>query len=272
LYLFHVSSGIYKFGITDNIVQRFKDHRKNNNLHNLKDQVIKIYIFKNQNDAVDVEKRVKQYINVTKINSNYKNGTEFFAGKQNVNPIIKMIDNLHDCYYNNSFFQERIAVLNKEIELKIEQTKKLNSKIKILELKHNIEKEKANIEKEKTKQLELKIDIICTEKNKLDKNIVIEEEKTKQLKLKTDIVIIENSKLDKNIIIEEEKTKQIKLINEYKCVDCNINVYKTSKRCGSCQNKFKIYCSISNRPSKEQIEKDLVELKTMVAVVDFSPH
>lgn len=51
-----------------------------------------------------------------------------------------------------------------------------------------------------------------------------------------------------------------------KCLDCTKPIYKTSKRCISCAGKKFIVRKVPNRPSLEQLENDLEELKTMVAV------
>lgn len=53
-----------------------------------------------------------------------------------------------------------------------------------------------------------------------------------------------------------------------KCLDCDKLVYKKCTRCNNCNNKFKIKTNINtmNRPSLEQLQNDLKELKSMVQV------
>lgn len=49
------------------------------------------------------------------------------------------------------------------------------------------------------------------------------------------------------------------------CVDCDTSIYKTSTRCNKCAHKHKWLLNINNRPSLEQLKKDLLN-STYVSV------
>ncbi len=60
------------------------------------------------------------------------------------------------------------------------------------------------------------------------------------------------------------KNKTYKEKEEIRCIDCNKIIYKDSLRCIDCEHIKQR--KVVNRPSLEQINNDLQELKTMVAV------
>ena len=43
----------------------------------------------------------------------------------------------------------------------------------------------------------------------------------------------------------------------YKCIDCDVNVYSNGSRCTSCNNKNRFIIASKDRPSLEQLKKDL---------------
>lgn len=92
--------------------------------------------------------------------------------------------------------------------------------------------------------------------------------------------ILNNNKLN-DIILDEtiylenlrklipEYVEEIEVIKEIKsCIDCMKEISDLSLRCRKCCDKYKLKTSIinSNRPSLEQINADLKELKTFIKV------
>lgn len=70
-----------------------------------------------------------------------------------------------------------------------------------------------------------------------------------------------------NDIISDVVKKSNKIV--HKCVDCNKELSRNNKRCNECNNKFKFNNQgklVDNRPSLEQLEKDLIELNGYCAV------
>lgn len=60
----------------------------------------------------------------------------------------------------------------------------------------------------------------------------------------------------KNTVNKEIKKKQKK---EYKCVDCDMKISKSSTRCIQCNDNKKFLVGSKDRPSLEQLREDLVE-------------
>ncbi len=107
----------------------------------------------------------------------------------------------------------------------------------------------------------------------------------KKVKVKTPKVIIENNKIEqkdgtKNQVIINKETEEkdntnnenirnIKIYEEKpktkksnSCIDCDTEIYQGNQRCTFCMNKkkFQDSCKNTDRPSKEQLLKDIQEL------------
>ena len=104
------------------------------------------------------------------------------------------------------------------------------------------------------------------EKIKKDKYI-------KNPKLKEDIKPQPNLQETKEQVKEEptlQDTKKEEQIDnkKKKCFDCDNMIFKKCTRCTDCNIKHRIKTNsvLMNRPSLEQIKKDIIELKSMVKV------
>lgn len=88
---------------------------------------------------------------------------------------------------------------------------------------------------------------------------------------KKDIITDNNKLIEKlskhipDVIIKEEKQPQLK-----SCVDCQTNIFLTSTRCNECNNKYKLKVAINttNRPSLQQLQQDLKDLRYYVKVAE----
>lgn len=78
-------------------------------------------------------------------------------------------------------------------------------------------------------------------------------------KVKVNIEHKEDVKNDKENIIKKEKPKTKK---SNSCIDCDTEIYQGNQRCTFCMNKkkFQDSCKNTDRPSKEQLLKDIEEL------------
>ena len=100
------------------------------------------------------------------------------------------------------------------------------------------------------------------ETNKANDNV-----NDKKIKIKSQKTVI--SIKEKEIKISDEKTKNIKIPENTnktkklnKCLDCDNDIYHGNQRCTYCMNKkkFEDNCKEKNRPTKEQLLKDIQEL------------
>jgi prophage antirepressor-like protein len=248
-YLFLIKGNIFKFGITSDLKDRLDRHRLDNNLLCLEDQLLKIITFNNINEASKIENIIKKFIKDTNIKSDHKNGTEYFVGQDNAETIIKMVEEYKQTLEMSKLETYQQTNIDKSIQLLLLQNQQLDKQIEMKKIVYDVEVIKNN-----QTSMQLKLNELEKQLNNIDT---------------TKIVI-------NNMNIDNSKNSYVKPIPDLpnikkpknKCVDCNCEIYKTSTRCGKCQAKIKIseFAKKSNRPSLEQINKDLKELKTFKAV------
>ena len=242
IYLLKVKGNIFKYGESDCINNRLCKHKKNLDF----DEIIKIFEVPNKTIARDIEDSIKKFTKNAKINIIYGNSIEFFE----INHIytldrvlieIKILINEHLDEHNKKLKNTDLTSLESIEKIKIHQYK-LKKEIedkKLEQIKYTTE---VDIMKEKTRQMELQLEL---EKLKLNNQ-------SKSTCIKNDKAINE-----KNI---RPKVK--------KCSTCSTMIAEKSSHCSPCVNKLRSEKSIekTNRPSLDQLEKDLETLGTIVKV------
>ena len=235
VYILHVKDNLYKYGKTSKLHERLHRHKYELCYTNIE----KIYELKNMNDTCTLENKIEEFTKINKINTTYNSKIEFFETNKNIT--IDIVIEYIDLFYSN---------MNPIV---IDQQNDNN--INLL------------IEKEKTKQLELELEIL-KEKNKVYSNktqnkMVPDVKETQEIKPQS---IIEKTKVpeDSKILIKESK-----IVDNNNCIDCNKElVSKKAIRCGPCERfkRLKNGIEMDNRPSLEQLNKDLNELKYVTSV------
>jgi hypothetical protein len=127
LYLIQIEENLYKYGLSDDIKRRIKDHKKN-----IKNDIILIYCLESKNNIL-LEKTLKDYIikekyNISKI-FNKHNFTELFE----INDIEFIKDNIIEFENNLQDNKEIIAKLKKDIDILKDDLAKANNKNILLE-------------------------------------------------------------------------------------------------------------------------------------------
>jgi prophage antirepressor-like protein/transposase len=230
VYILHVKNNFYKYGKTSKLHERLYRHKYELEYNNIE----KIYELKNMNDAGTLENKIEEFTKINKINTTYNSKIEFFETNKNITIDI-IIENI-DLFYNNINHQTIIPKNDNNINLLIE--------------------------KEKTKQLELELAIL-KEKNKSSTNKIINDTPKQEVK---PLSIIEKTKVPEDSIITKLQVKDLKNTN---CIDCNKElITKKALRCGPCERfkRLKTGIEMDNRPSYEQLNKDLKELKYATSV------
>jgi very-short-patch-repair endonuclease len=143
----------------------------------------------------------------------------------------------------------------KELELKEHEfiIKELELKLKIEELKNNNKSTANNIINHASLQSNV-INNVSSSSNELFNNV------SSSSNEQFNCVSYENNKIDSD---------EISITPIKKCIDCNNNVSKKALRCNLCQQKLRIKTNLqsdTNRPTLDQLNKDLKELKSYVAV------
>ena len=286
VYIINVYDNIYKYGITSNIKNRFYDHKRLLKFNH----IVKLYKVDNMTICMNSENKIKELTKKIKINTVYNNGVEFFSTNSNyiITDVIKMIDTIVDesnkeytNHPNNKIHQNNID----KIIYKLDYIgNNMNPHISVDD--NNI---KLLIEKEKTKQLEIetnaKIKLL-----QLEIELIKEKNKSSVKKItndtpKPEIILVNSSSVKKitndtpkqevkpQSITEKTKIPEESIIKKLpgntNCIDCNKElISKKAIRCGPCERfkRLKTGIEMDNRPSYEQLNRDLKELKYVTSV------
>jgi hypothetical protein len=256
VYIIHVKDNLYKFGMTANSYNRMQSHKNNLNYN----EIIKIFEIPNSDISKTIEDRIKKYTNNAKIRKILDEGVEFFETNEeyNIESVLKdiniMVETEVEIYEKKSNNSKLDALSFIEIQ-KIKQyelmCKSDEIKLKQLEIEANM---RIEIEREKTKQLQLQLDLAILNQKQPLKGIVI----NNQLEDKPKIEIIKKDPIEKKIIARIDTRSKSK-----KCNDCDTMIYHTSSRCDPCEKvrRKENNQKNTNHPSKENLLKDLNELK-----------
>uniref|UniRef100_A0A6C0EC62 Bro-N domain-containing protein n=1 Tax=viral metagenome TaxID=1070528 RepID=A0A6C0EC62_9ZZZZ len=289
VYILYIKDNLYKYGRTHDIQERLSSHKRN--LDYIK--IERIYLLSNINQTIYLENNIKELTKKYKINTIYNTYTEIFE----INNFVKLnklldeidelskdeslnnlnLDNIIDIeicknerdkidykkYLEKLKFDKYIRDIQhiekiKELELKEHEfiIKELELKLKIEELKNNNKSTPNNIINYASLQSSV-INNITSSSNELFNNVSSSSnEQFNSVSLRS----YENNKIDSN---------EISITSIKKCIDCNNNVSKKALRCNLCQQKLRIKTNLqsdTNRPTLDQLNKDLKELKSYVAV------
>jgi len=160
-----------------------------------------------------------------------------------------------------------ISVDDNNINLLIEKEKtrqleiETNAKIKLLQLDIELIKEKNKSSVKKITNDTPNSEIILV--NSSSTNKITNDAPKQQVK---PLSIIEKTKVPEDSIITKLQVKDLKNTN---CIDCNKElITKKAIRCGPCERfkRLKTGIEMDNRPSYEQLNKDLKELKYATSV------
>lgn len=213
-------------------------------MNNIND-IVDIFTLDTLDNINRLENEFKNYTRQKKINREYNNGYEYFE-TNNISEEINIINNFISDIKTSKLISYQQNLSNEHIKLLQLQNDNISKKLEMEKIKLEIIKEN-NRHEEKMIILKTKNIIYKQESNspEISKNKIFSG-KTKLLKKKT----INKIKKNKSENPDVKKT----------CIDCNTEIFKTSKRCNNCANKFKFLNNKGKRPTYEQLIQDKEEL------------
>jgi len=248
LYLLYIKDNIYKFGVTNDIIERFLRHKRQ-----LKyDYVVKCWDCKNRSISTKIENAIKIYARLHEINIIYEKQTEIIK-IDDINPLIKMFDNYvkkqideHNSQYKNVKLEQRIKLIEKVAELQRNEFKMVEKHCEMMNIVNN------------NNNITINFGNILSNRVTLDINSLLQIDNFNNIN--KDDQINQNDQSDNEDTIEMETIK---------CSDCkkektksyfNINektndIYKT---CISCMDmrKIKSECEVNKNQKKEYYENN----------------
>ena len=239
-YIINIRDNIYKYGISDNMARRGLEHI--NNFDSPK--IIKIYELDNYSICRNIENKRNLLIKQLNINCFYDKDSDESVDdyKKNVNK---------ECFITNNKYT--ISNILEYIDKYIEDYNNNNIYVEL-----DMEKEKTKQSKEVTKQLQIKLEIkkLNIQELKIKSNMIklnsISYNESDESDDNSELITIESSDDELNNIDYSDDE-----ISKKKCIDCDIEIFKTSTRCNSCRNIKKFKENKNSRPSYKQLMKDL---------------
>lgn len=116
LYLIYITEDFYKFGITDNLENRLKTHKRELKYN----EIVRLWDVSNFSNAKRIEKMIKNNFIMMNILTSYNNKTEIIKVSDNFNEIINLIEREVVKYEQHIILQierEKQKTLDKEIKL-----------------------------------------------------------------------------------------------------------------------------------------------------------
>jgi len=254
-YIINIKDNIYKYGITDNMIRRANDHKYDFNFTN----IVKIYELDNFTICRNIENKMNLLVKQLDIHCYFnKEANESSAEyKKNASKECFYTTNEYTLEYIYTFIEKYIESSQKfcndlyiNLEIEKEKTKQLTLQLEIKKL-----------DSDKTKQLALQLEIKKLDFTKPTKSnnkqndinsLIIDEESDESI---INIPDDDSSESDESIHTPEDENQYIENIN--KCIDCDIDVFKTSTRCIKCESKRRFNINKHNRPAYKQLLQDL---------------
>lgn len=237
-YILNIGNGLYKFGRTADIRERFGNHK-----HTYPGfKVVKIFTFIDYNNSKKMEYALKSITKRNKIRVKVKGkGIELFepTDEYKINDLLEEI---------NDYCSDIVQI----------SSDKSNNKTLCEKSKENDDEE------DKLKYIH---DSSLSFVNKLVENNVYKDNPEKYAELFDKYTNEYKEEVGKLVKSKNAKIKAKKPIDKNtlsmtnKCVDCGVAAYKTSERCNQCESKRLHFQIIKdkNRPSLETLRKDIAE-------------
>ena len=250
LYLLYIKDNIYKFGVTNDVIQRFSRHKRE-----LKyDYIVKCWDCKNRSISTKIENAIKIYTRLHELNIIYEKQTEIIK-IDDINPLIKMFDNYvkkqvndHNDQFKNVELEQKIKLIEKVAELQRNEFKMVEKQCELMNSLNDIKNNNITIHFGNDKSNRITTDInLLLQSDILDMKCGNEDNKDNEDNQEDDTIEMKTIKCSD---CKKEKTKSYFSINEK-----TNDMYKT---CISCMDmrKIKSENEINKNQKKEYYEKN----------------
>jgi prophage antirepressor-like protein/transposase-like protein len=283
VYILHIKDNLYKFGKSSNIKERLSKH-----IHTLEYiNVEKIYTLNSINEITTLENDIKEFTKISKINTTYNNGIEFFECNLEftLDKVIEKIDNLYQTVKNNVLVSSKKETTNiEQILIKLNDIESrfnvFENKLDIIETRLKTVEDKISIDLKSEKKCNLCIDChkktsnttairckICETNNRLKESMENGTKPTyEQLKKDLDEVRFASHIAKKYNVTPRTITRWISNYEKYnqlnpqkeKTIDISIDTIK--KKCMDCDKQiYKQYIRCNDCNNKYKIKINAIE-------------